>query len=87
MSAVTEYPTWADRIDEEMPLASCDPDGILDELDLTGLAAAKADDRLGALAALRDHYRAKYPLAEVSGAVDLETADKYLSARYPMGAV
>ena len=75
MNAVTEYPTWADRIDKEMPLASCDPDGILDELDLTGLDAAKADDRLGALAALRDHYRAKYPLAEVAGAVDLETAD------------
>ena len=74
MSSVTEYPTGADRIDKEMPLASCDPDGILEKLDLTGLDAA--DDRLGALAALRDHYRAKYPLEEVSGAVDLETADK-----------
>ena len=73
MSSVTEYPTGADRIDKEMPLASCDPDGILEKLDLTGLDAA--DDRLGALAALRDHYRAKYPLEEVSGAVDLETAD------------
>lgn len=73
MSSVTEYPTGADRIDKEMPLASCDPDGILEKLDLTGLDAA--DDRLTALAALRDHYRAKYPLEEVSGAVDLETAD------------
>ena len=66
MSSVLEYPKGADQIDHEMPLQSFDSGRILEKLDLTGLEAAKraadAGDRSGALAALRDYYREKYPL-------------------------
>ena len=80
MSSVVEYPKGADQIDHEMPLASFDPGRILEKLDLTGLEAAKrsadAGDRSGALTALRDYYREKYPLGEASGEGDFTTADK-----------
>ena len=80
MSSVLEYPKGADQIDHEMPLQSFDSGRILEKLDLTGLEAAKraadAGNRSGALAALRDYYREKYPLDEASGEGDFTTADK-----------
>ena len=82
MNSIQEYPAGADRIDHEMPLNSFDPERIFEKLDLTsdGLEAVKraadSGDRLGALAALLDHYRAKYPLVETRGKGDHTVADK-----------
>ena len=82
MNSIQEYPAGADQIDHEMPLSSLDPERILDKLDLTttGLEAVKraADSggRPGALAALRDYYRAEFPLEEAGKAGDFSTADK-----------
>ena len=82
MTYVVERPAGADQIDHEMPLTSFDPDCILEKLDLTaaGLEAVKraadAGDRTGALTALRDHYRAKFPLAESVEEGDHTEADK-----------
>ncbi len=55
----------------DVKLTSLDPNEILGKLDLSGpgleraKAAADRGDRLGALAALLDHYRDKYPLPPV----------------------
>lgn len=82
MTYVTERPAGADQIDHEMPLTSFDPDRILEKLDLTaaGLEAVKqaadAGDRMGALSALRDYYRAKFPLVEAGEEGDHSEADK-----------
>ncbi|MDE2999922.1 MAG: alginate lyase family protein [Gemmatimonadota bacterium] len=82
MTYVVERPAGADQIDHEMPLTSFDPDRILEKLDLTtaGLEAVKrasdAGDRTGALAALRDYYRAKFPLGEADEEGDHTEADK-----------
>lgn len=82
MTYVTERPEGADQIDHEMPLTSFDPDRILEKLDLTaaGLEAVKqaadAGDRMGALSALRDYYRAKFPLVEAGEEGDHSEADK-----------
>ena len=59
-----------EKIDRDMELKSLKPEKILDVLDLSGpgLEAAKAaadgGDRIGALSALLDYYRGKYPLGE-----------------------
>ncbi len=82
MTYVTERPAGADQIDHEMPLTSFDPERILEKLDLTaaGLEAVKqaadAGDRMGALSALRDYYRAIFPLMEVVEEGDHTEADK-----------
>ena len=82
MTYVVERPAGADQIDHEMPLTSFDPDRILEKLDLTaaGLEEAKqaadAGDRTGALTALRDYYRAKFPLGEAVEEGDHTEADK-----------
>ncbi|MDE2888956.1 MAG: alginate lyase family protein [Gemmatimonadota bacterium] len=82
MTYVVERPAGLDQIDHEMPLTSFDPDRILEKLDLTaaGLEAVKraadAGDRTGALTALRDYYRAKFPLGEAVEEGDHTEADK-----------
>lgn len=82
MTYVVERPAGADQIDHEMPLSSFDPQDILEKLDLTGAGleavkhAADAGDRLGALTALLDYYRGKYPLEEPRGGGDHTAADK-----------
>ena len=82
MTYVVERPAGADQIDHEMPLVSMDPEHILEKLDLTGtgmepvMQAYESGDRLGALAALLDCYRAKYPLEAARGKGDHTVADK-----------
>lgn len=82
MTYVVERPAGADQIDHEMPLTSFDPDRILEKLDLTAAGleevkqAADAGDRTGALTALRDYYRAKFPLGEAVEEDDHTEADK-----------
>ncbi len=82
MNSIQEYPAGADQIDHEMPLASIDPEHILEKLDLTGAGmeavkqAYDSGDRLGALTALLDYCRAKYPLDETRGKGDHTVADK-----------
>ena len=82
MTYVVERPAGADQIDHEMPLTSFDPDRILEKLDLTAAGleevkqAADAGDRTGALTALRDYYRAKFPLGEAIEEDDHTEADK-----------
>ena len=82
MNSVREYPEGAGQIDHKMPLESFDAEHILEKLDLTGPGlenakqAAEVGDRIGALSVLLDHYRAQYPLEEISHNGDFETADK-----------
>jgi len=74
-----DVPTWvAAATRESTPLRSLPPDRVLETLDLeqpgleAAARAARAGDRLAALTALRDHFRARHPLPEPPPAVDPE---------------
>ena len=82
------------EINEDTKLHSLNPEEILTKLNLdrSALASAKAaadrGDQLGALAALRTHYRTTYPLPSVSRAESrrgFEVADRIVKHIFQWG--